>query len=134
TELRGMTQALSQRIGELYAPECRADLGDHRCKVPIAPPVVERGTAYAVGDTVRVNTLRPPVALALVNPGFDTGDLMGWTVAAGSASAKTSDGALGPQAGSHFLEGDVVPAFEVAQTVDVSADLDLAAVDAGGYV
>ncbi|TGY90648.1 DUF2163 domain-containing protein [Marinicauda algicola] len=56
TELRGMTQALSQRIGELYSPECRADLGDHRCKVPIHPPVVARETAYALGDHVRVAT------------------------------------------------------------------------------
>jgi hypothetical protein len=56
TELRGMTQALQQQIGELYSPECRADLGDHRCKVPIHPPVIERETAYAVGDIVRVAT------------------------------------------------------------------------------
>ena len=49
TELRGMTQALSQRIGELYSPECRADLGDHRCKVPILPPEIARSTAYARG-------------------------------------------------------------------------------------
>ncbi len=47
TELRGLTQALSQRIGELYSPECRADLGDHRCKVPIHPPEIARSTAYA---------------------------------------------------------------------------------------
>jgi hypothetical protein len=56
TELRGLAQALSQRIGELYSPECRADLGDHRCKVPIHPPVVARETAYALGDHVRVAT------------------------------------------------------------------------------
>jgi uncharacterized phage protein (TIGR02218 family) len=56
TELRGLAQALSQRIGELYSPECRADLGDHRCKVPIHPPVVARATAYALGHHVRVAT------------------------------------------------------------------------------
>jgi hypothetical protein len=56
TELRGLTQALSQRIGELYSPECRADLGDHRCRVPVWPAVIERETAYAVGDHVRVAT------------------------------------------------------------------------------
>ena len=56
TELRGLSQALSQRIGELYSPECRADLGDHRCKVPIHPPVVARETAYALGEHVRVAT------------------------------------------------------------------------------
>jgi hypothetical protein len=54
TELRGLTQALSQRIGELYSPECRADLGDHRCRVPIQPPEIARETAYAIGDHVRV--------------------------------------------------------------------------------
>jgi uncharacterized phage protein (TIGR02218 family) len=56
TELRGLTQALSQRIGELYSPECRADLGDHRCRVPVWPPLVTRETAYALGEHVRVAT------------------------------------------------------------------------------
>ena len=56
TELRGMTQALQQRIGELYSPECRADLGDHRCKVPIMPPGIARSSTYAVADVVRVAT------------------------------------------------------------------------------
>ncbi len=35
-ELRGLTQALSQQIVELYTPDCRADLGDSRCKVNLA--------------------------------------------------------------------------------------------------
>lgn len=35
-ELRGLTQALSQQIGELYTPDCRADLGDTRCKIDLA--------------------------------------------------------------------------------------------------
>ncbi len=56
TELRGLTQALQRRIGELYSPECRADLGDHRCRVPVWPAVVARETAYALGDHVRVAT------------------------------------------------------------------------------
>jgi hypothetical protein len=56
TELRGLTQALSQRIGELYSPECRADLGDHRCRVPVWPAVIEREIDYAIGDHVRVAT------------------------------------------------------------------------------
>src|SRR5690554_4198184 len=60
TELRGLSQALSQRIGELYSPECRADLGDHRCKVPIHPPEIQRPTAYAVGDSVRVRASSAP--------------------------------------------------------------------------
>lgn len=55
-ELRGMTQALAQHIGELYGPECRADLGDTRCKVPIDPDLIQRLTAYEVGDYVKVVT------------------------------------------------------------------------------
>lgn len=54
-ELRGLTQAFSRRIGEVYTAECRADLGDSRCKVPIYPDEVQRNTAYAVGDYVRAS-------------------------------------------------------------------------------
>ncbi len=31
-EIKGLTQAFSQNIGELYSPKCRAQLGDERCK------------------------------------------------------------------------------------------------------
>lgn len=36
-ELRGLMQALTRQAVELYTPECRADLGDHRCKVELGP-------------------------------------------------------------------------------------------------
>lgn len=55
-ELRGMTQALQQKIGERYQAECRADLGDHRCRIPIDPPLRADSTAYAVGQFVKVVT------------------------------------------------------------------------------
>lgn len=32
-EVRGHAQALQQTFGEIYSPECRADLGDARCRV-----------------------------------------------------------------------------------------------------
>lgn len=32
-EIRGLLQAFSQNIGELYSPQCRAQLGDNRCKL-----------------------------------------------------------------------------------------------------
>jgi len=35
-EVRGLTQALSQTMGELYSASCRAALGDSRCKVNMA--------------------------------------------------------------------------------------------------
>lgn len=53
-ELRGMSQVYQQRIGELYSPECRVDLGDARCGVPAFPDYVERDTAYDIDDVVRV--------------------------------------------------------------------------------
>lgn len=32
-EVRGLTQRLSQTIGELFSPSCRASFGDSRCKI-----------------------------------------------------------------------------------------------------
>jgi uncharacterized phage protein (TIGR02218 family) len=34
-ELRGMTQRLQMTVGEVYAPDCAADLGDARCGVDL---------------------------------------------------------------------------------------------------
>jgi uncharacterized phage protein (TIGR02218 family) len=34
-ELRGLAQPLSVTIGSVYQPECRADLGDARCKIDL---------------------------------------------------------------------------------------------------
>ncbi len=48
-ELRGLTQALSQQIVELYTPDCRADLGDNRCKVNLAALTVT-GAVTATTD------------------------------------------------------------------------------------
>jgi hypothetical protein len=55
TELRGLSQAYSQSIGEVYTATCRADLGDSRCKIPILPDVVLRSTVYVAGDFVRAS-------------------------------------------------------------------------------
>jgi len=55
-ELRGMTQVLQQSIVELYGPECRADLGDSRCKVPIDPALRANSTVYATGAFIKVAT------------------------------------------------------------------------------
>lgn len=47
-EMRPLTDAYNQRIGELVAPICRADLGDARCKVRLVPPTWAALTAYTV--------------------------------------------------------------------------------------
>ena len=111
-----MTQALQQRIGELYSPECRADLGDHRCKVPILPPEIARSTAYLLGDVVRVRTSGTAVSMALpiVNGGFEADGVgdgagfapTGWTLVSGDWDVHdASNGDLSPAAGSFYLEG-----------------------------
>jgi uncharacterized phage protein (TIGR02218 family) len=46
-ELRGMTQRLQMTVGEVYAPDCSADLGDARCGVDLAA-LEEGGTVATV--------------------------------------------------------------------------------------
>lgn len=48
-ELRGLSQALSRNIIELYTPQCGADLGDSRCNITIAS-YTESGTVDGVTD------------------------------------------------------------------------------------
>ena len=53
-ELRGLTQNLAQYIGQVYQAECRADLGDSKCRVPIRPPLWTAVTLKEEGDYIRV--------------------------------------------------------------------------------
>lgn len=89
-ELRGLSQVYTYRIGEAYSPECRADLGDQRCRVAISAERWRSGTAYRRGDTVLgvISAAYNYVNLNLVNPSFDDDaatlpdpvrDIPGWT-------------------------------------------------------
>ncbi len=87
-ELRGLTQALTFRIGESYSPECRAQLGDSRCKIALQPNRWTEKTTYKTGDVVQglINPATAYVNLELQNGGFDddgevdlTRDVTGWT-------------------------------------------------------
>ena len=50
-ELRGMAQKLQMTVGEIYAPDCSADLGDARCGID-AMALQESGSVTStVGDT-----------------------------------------------------------------------------------
>lgn len=56
-EVRGKIQRATQIEVEELSVTCRSDLGDPRpgmCNLPLYPDDVERGTAYSVGDHVRV--------------------------------------------------------------------------------
>lgn len=59
-ELRGLAQPLQATIGSYYQAECRADLGDARCKIPLRPAVRQDATEYARGTFVRVATSPTP--------------------------------------------------------------------------
>lgn len=95
-ELRGLTQVLSQSLGELYSAECRADLGDSRCKLPIDPDLRENSTAYALGDYVKVptgSTLNATVAFLAQTIGEDSTDEItsnGATLGANAALQSTT--------------------------------------------
>lgn len=47
---RGELSKLRGDISEQYGVMCRADLGDHRCKVPILPADIVRNTLYPAGS------------------------------------------------------------------------------------
>jgi hypothetical protein len=55
-ELRGLSQQLVQSTLEVFSPNCRADLGDERCKFPIEPPELGRDQAASKGAFYRVPT------------------------------------------------------------------------------
>lgn len=54
-DLVGLLDRGRNLAGEVYSPTCRADLGDHRCRVPLRPDDVAREAAYALGARVRVD-------------------------------------------------------------------------------
>lgn len=53
-ELRGIMQAMQQKIGRTYTPLCDAQLGDSRCKVSLAAYTVT-GTVESTPDRMTVN-------------------------------------------------------------------------------
>jgi hypothetical protein len=54
--VRSLVQVYSKETGESYSKDCRADLGDIRCTVPILPSEIAVNTAYSAGDFVAVPT------------------------------------------------------------------------------
>ncbi len=131
TELRGLTQQLSQNIGELYQPECRADLGDTRCKVPVNPPLRLDDTVFSLGAFIRVKTVGAVQSSPILNAGFDTGDLTGWTTVSGTPSVVTSNGSHNPQSGTHFLNDGATTSYELAQVAILQDNINTANIDAG---
>ena len=57
-ELRGLTQALQQTVGEVYTPDCRAELGDARCQVDLGA-ITQSTTVGLVSDSATFTTAGP---------------------------------------------------------------------------
>lgn len=141
-ELRGLTQDLSQNVIEMYTAECRADLGDTKCKIPIFPLVLPRNTAVILGDFYRVVTKSTSgidwLGLGL-NMGFEneTAGLLktaieGWTVISGNWNIFTSDQGLSPDEGSLFLSGGDSSSGVLEQNISLDGvGISLTEVDAG---
>lgn len=57
-EVRGLTQRLSQTIGELYSPSCRATLGDNRCKVVLSTHTVTGSVTSSTSNQEFIDSTR----------------------------------------------------------------------------
>lgn len=72
-EVRGLTQYLSQTIGQVFSPSCRAILGDSRCKVALAGFTVSTTvTEVTNNQTFKASTLTQ-------SAGWFTGGEVEWT-------------------------------------------------------
>ena len=58
-ELRGASAALERPVVELTSPECRAELGDARCRVPLAGRRRMRRVVGVEGQTVTLDAVEP---------------------------------------------------------------------------
>jgi uncharacterized phage protein (TIGR02218 family) len=72
-EVRGLTQHLSQTIGEVFSPSCRAILGDSRCKVNVASFTVNAFVTQAINKSSFVAS-----GLTQANGWFSGGEVI-WT-------------------------------------------------------
>ncbi len=110
-ELRGLTQLYTRNIVRTYVAECDADLGDVRCKIPIAPPKVLRSTSYLLNDFVKANNSEF-ISLTVLNPDAETGDTTNWTDDTGTLAVKSTS--PDPFEGSFYFRGGLSEALTVA--------------------
>ncbi|MCH2547469.1 MAG: DUF2163 domain-containing protein [Alphaproteobacteria bacterium] len=72
-EVRGLTQHLSQTIGDVFSPSCRAILGDSKCKVALASFTISATvTEVTSNQTFKASTLSQAA-------GWFTGGEVEWT-------------------------------------------------------
>ncbi len=57
-EVRGMTQALNQNIGNLYSAKCRVKFGDEKCKVDLSNYTYTGSITQIISDNIIMDTNR----------------------------------------------------------------------------
>lgn len=106
-ELRGLAQPLQQTIGELYQPECRADLGDRRCGVPVAPPAWAALTDYVARTPQhRASVVRAVIADPAAGHVYDEQGVIFECTTAGTSGSTVP--AWDPTPGSTTADGSAV--------------------------
>lgn len=58
-ELRGLIDMLAKKIGDVYLPECRLDVGDSKCGIKLIPATRRRNYSYKVGERIKVPFAEP---------------------------------------------------------------------------
>lgn len=97
-EIRGLLERYTRQILEVYAPACRADLGDDRCGVALNPPTWAATTAYTdrtsgdakTGDVVKPTTFNGAYFFCSV-AGTSGGSEPSWDTTPGNT---TTDGSV----------------------------------------
>ena len=109
-EMRGLLSRYhSQKIVELVTPDCRADLGDGRCKVQLDPPVWTASTEAVVRPRrdAQLPASASPAAFNVVKPttfndrhficvtaGTTGGAEPAWNLGVGGSPVTTTDGGV----------------------------------------
>lgn len=118
-ELRGLTQRLSQTIGEVYQPECRRTLGDFRCRVDLVP--------FTTHATITAVTSRKVFKVAYTDPQvvddwFNGGRALFTSGDNGGRAIEVKDFRIGDGTIELFLAAPFMP--EIGDTVDLVPGCD----------
>ncbi len=111
-EVRGLTQHLSQTIGEVFSPSCRAILGDSRCKVALGGLTV----SAAVTEVTNNQTFKATVLTE--DAGWYTGGEVIWT--SGNNEGRRMEV-------KEFADSQVVLALPMGKSIQVGDDFDIIA-------